>query len=390
MASSTVTVTRRQLYEEAWQTPMLRLARKYGLSDVGLAKILKKHRIPHPTCGHWMKTGAGKEVRRTPLPSPEGNPQIEIQSHTVQALIRDDTVRAEAGRLMQLEGLPEAAIEVRPTLRGAHPLVREAHRRLVSAGPDERGLLRLPDRQSFSIHVSRKQFRRALLVMDALIRALLRRGHGVTSGPQGDAAIGAVVLGQHVCFGMEELVDTTDKGLTEEQRECRRRYGYYWRQVMHTPSGRLCFEIQDSRCPRDGLRRRWRDTRTRHIEGCLNDVVKGLVLVAARLKDVAVEREKRERHEAEARRLRGERRQTHEQGLAKGTQLEADAKAWVQARGIREYLEARKREAVVSHGELRPETAAWIEWALEQADRIDPLRESPPSILDTPPERSYW
>ena len=37
-----VTLHREKLYQEVWQTPISQLASKYGLSDVGLAKVCKR------------------------------------------------------------------------------------------------------------------------------------------------------------------------------------------------------------------------------------------------------------------------------------------------------------------------------------------------------------
>ncbi len=38
-------IIRHELYEQVWTLPMSRLAKQYGLSDVGLAKICKRHNI---------------------------------------------------------------------------------------------------------------------------------------------------------------------------------------------------------------------------------------------------------------------------------------------------------------------------------------------------------
>ena len=38
---------RDELYQEVWSTPMWTLARKYGISDVGLAKVCRK--LDNPT-----------------------------------------------------------------------------------------------------------------------------------------------------------------------------------------------------------------------------------------------------------------------------------------------------------------------------------------------------
>lgn len=44
---------REELYERAWSTPMQKLAKEYGLSDVGLAKTCRKLCIPVPRRGYW-------------------------------------------------------------------------------------------------------------------------------------------------------------------------------------------------------------------------------------------------------------------------------------------------------------------------------------------------
>src|SRR5262249_51342656 len=59
------TLTRQELYDLVWATPMAKLAESFGLSDVGLAKICDRHRIPTPPRGYWAKKNAGKKVKQT-------------------------------------------------------------------------------------------------------------------------------------------------------------------------------------------------------------------------------------------------------------------------------------------------------------------------------------
>lgn len=40
------TLKREELYAQVWSTPMIQLAKKYGLSDRGLAKACKKLEVP--------------------------------------------------------------------------------------------------------------------------------------------------------------------------------------------------------------------------------------------------------------------------------------------------------------------------------------------------------
>ena len=61
-------LTREELYNKVWSTPMQRLAKEFGISDMGLAKICRKHDIPRPPRGYWAKLEFGKKVKKNPLP----------------------------------------------------------------------------------------------------------------------------------------------------------------------------------------------------------------------------------------------------------------------------------------------------------------------------------
>jgi hypothetical protein len=52
-------VNRETLYKEAWETPMSALAERYGISDVALAKICRKLKVPVPP---REDTGPGSEM----------------------------------------------------------------------------------------------------------------------------------------------------------------------------------------------------------------------------------------------------------------------------------------------------------------------------------------
>jgi len=65
-----ITITRQELYDQVWSQPTLKVAREYGLSDVGLAKLCKRNSIPKPPRGYWARKEAGQTVEQTPLPDP--------------------------------------------------------------------------------------------------------------------------------------------------------------------------------------------------------------------------------------------------------------------------------------------------------------------------------
>ena len=60
---------REEIYREIWSEPIQRVAKRYGLSDVGLAKVCRKLLIPRPGRGYWAKKAAGVTLpRQPPLP----------------------------------------------------------------------------------------------------------------------------------------------------------------------------------------------------------------------------------------------------------------------------------------------------------------------------------
>ncbi len=52
--------TRKDLYDLVWSEPMVSLAKRFGLSDVGLAKACRALDVPLPYRGYWAKRAAGR------------------------------------------------------------------------------------------------------------------------------------------------------------------------------------------------------------------------------------------------------------------------------------------------------------------------------------------
>ena len=69
MPTTNTTLTRSELYEKVWSTPMRKLAKEFGISDVGLSKLCRRHDIPLPGMGYWTRVQFGKTTKRIPLPA---------------------------------------------------------------------------------------------------------------------------------------------------------------------------------------------------------------------------------------------------------------------------------------------------------------------------------
>jgi hypothetical protein len=58
--------SRQELYDLVWAEPVSVVAKRFGISDVGLAKLCRRHDIPLPPRGHWAKVAAGKRTGSRP------------------------------------------------------------------------------------------------------------------------------------------------------------------------------------------------------------------------------------------------------------------------------------------------------------------------------------
>ena len=68
MTWKTTSFERQKLFDEVWETPVTKLAKAYGLSDVGLRKICVALDVPLPPRGYWAKRAAGRTVPKPALP----------------------------------------------------------------------------------------------------------------------------------------------------------------------------------------------------------------------------------------------------------------------------------------------------------------------------------
>ena len=68
---------REALYKLVWTAPVAEVAKRLGVSDVALAKLCRRARIPIPGRGYWQRTEAGQPIGPAPLrEAPDGLPEL--------------------------------------------------------------------------------------------------------------------------------------------------------------------------------------------------------------------------------------------------------------------------------------------------------------------------
>jgi hypothetical protein len=154
-------INRKELYKKVWETPITRLSKEYGLSDVGFAKICKKHKIPRPPRGYWARKAAGQRVKRLPLPQEE-DVTIEISPNPFsQNTYKNKDLIAKIAPPKQPD---EAPIVVPDRLTSPHNLTKQSSEVLNGRQPDSEGIVFPPKRGCLDISVSKASLRRALRI----------------------------------------------------------------------------------------------------------------------------------------------------------------------------------------------------------------------------------
>lgn len=105
-------LTRDELYAQVWAEPISKLARQYGLSDRGLAKICTRMGIPTPGRGYWAKVQSGRTPVQVKLPDLKPG-QRERVVLTRQGQILEDSEEYQAvAEQVSHEQDPEHQIDV--------------------------------------------------------------------------------------------------------------------------------------------------------------------------------------------------------------------------------------------------------------------------------------
>jgi hypothetical protein len=391
MNNDSTTVTREELYDLVWSTPMRDLAKRFGISDVGLAKRCRGLKIPMPGRGYWAKKQAGLKVDpRPPLPTwkESWKPDIVIHRREGPATPPTDIEGYEEGqRLIASEKDPVNTISVKQTLHNPHPLIVKTQQALKGIKPDTTGLIVTGRQGVLEVRISPSGIPRALRIMDALIKALEKRGFQVTLKKETEWqwSTRVSILGEDIAFALWEGNEAYEPVLTPAQQREKEKYPFMYDRAHYRPSGKLSLRIRDSYSVRrsDG----WEDNDKKKVEERLNTFVMALIRKALREKMERMERQKREREWQERRRLQEEQERQRREQQARLEKLEQEVTAWNKSQLIREYVEAVGKAAEKQGADLcsDSELSRWITWARGVADWLDPSERKAQELL-RPPE----
>ena len=131
-------VSREELFDFVWSSPMSRLAEGFGISDVALAKKCKKLGIPRPERGYWARIQHGWKGKKPKLPARKtGQPDSIWFDPKPEQLdkVENEPVRLSDAIFEEIEVLrqPENLVVVPSDFDGVHKYVKSS-RTLLQAG----------------------------------------------------------------------------------------------------------------------------------------------------------------------------------------------------------------------------------------------------------------
>jgi hypothetical protein len=351
-----IAITRNELFEKVWTTPISKLAVEYGLSDVGLAKICKRMEIPRPARGYWQKLEGGKAPSRPKLKplTPRGMNKVVINPNRKIKHLKNIVI--ETGQ-----------IPCPDKLEDEHPLTLKTIRALKTAKTGERGILIPRNKIYLDIRVTRDCVNRACLIMDTLMKGLVDRDYELTIEKDDSARTIVSVEGESIEIGIDEKIRAVDHVITPKEKA---EYGGYigWTpRYDHLPTGELTLKIRNATYL--GVRQTWADGKVQKLEDCLGKFITGMHHAAQAIKEHRLERERQELEWEEKNRRWKERQRLEHLENQKIEKLLDDVNNWRLAENIRGYLkEIRKLKGEVEGLD------GWIDWACCYVDKIDPLK----------------
>jgi hypothetical protein len=332
---------------------MVKLAKEFDISDVGLAKVCRAHNIPLPPRGHWAKLQHGKASPTPKLPpSKETTVTFDAQRHRIEALRGKRSNPADSPR----------KVEVQATGAGMtlSPFTKATQKKLLATKRSD-GLIGTYDAETFECRVSHGSIDTLSQLLDAIERAVPTFGGALKPG---EKALDFVFEEQAVSFRI------TEQYTTRTVEVPKKKYDYWQRpEVVYDFTGKFTLEIQGYF---EG-RKKWADGKRQKLTEVLTDFMEGLVAAAKSIKRIRLEREEQHRRwqEESERRAELERRQRDLQDFR--TKLIAEAKAAQDHVLLVEYVDRVRSEIQNIVGPLPEPTVQWLSTASALAGSEAPL-----------------
>jgi hypothetical protein len=367
-------LTRQELYDLVWSTPLKTLAPQFGVSDVGLKKACLRGNIPVPERGYWAKVQANKKVGKVQLPtrSPGMDDEIHIsgssgyryRQYTDEELLGPlppepvfcDPIEALRAEIYDKIGKVTTPKDLSMPHRAVAELLKKDDQRRAKH-------LEAPYLASWDplLFDSTKEKRR-LRIASAILTALSKLGYRATNEKEGQTF--------HVAVGSQTVSLMLSYAKSRGGASNTKKDDAFENSKLLVSVGQEAGQ--------------WHDSNDDRIESHLRNIATEVVVAGElqyrssrlsaynwRKERKAALEEQRHKEAEEARRRERERQEKLER--ARIERLLSQAAALRQATEIRTYVQSiSNTNSTAAAPVAQEEFISWQQWALTQADRIDP------------------
>lgn len=374
--------SREGLYDLVWNEPKAVLAKRLGISDVGLGKICRKADIPVPPRGYWALKDAGKPVVQIPLPArgigqtntiTVGRPASWYYNEPIGELPPAPVFPEPIEQVIGKARLQVGKVSVPKNLSSPHHLIA----RLLAQDEDRRKKLAESPYSWNEPRFDTPAAKRRLRLINAIFLALTRAGYNPAHHGKDAEDLSAHVGDQSVRFVIEPTKAT-------------RRNDVIFDTTNSGPHQTLRIKVDTSVPAPIGIEKEWVDTEDKPLESVVPEIVLGLVVYGELLHRANVEHrykflvERKAEQEEQARKARElaeqkAREAQLRQETARRDHLFCQAMSWEMAARLREFVATVRTHPEAS--EQSAEVNEWATWALSEANALDPMHSSVQTIV---------
>ena len=350
-------LTREQLYDLVWSTPMIQLAKKYKISDNGLRKICKRINIPTPDNGYWLRLKYNKSVSKKKLPPVySGKGEVSLSENNF-----DDNSKGPSIHQLkkEIELSNQYSLKVPSKLTNPDKLIQNVidFYKEREFKPNEIPSFLLVRGRCLDIRTTSSQLNRALRIMDTFIKVVKARGHKITLLP-GKTEV--IILENYTEISIIEKCD-----IIEPEGK------YSSRKLI--PNGKLAFKADTY------YSKEWTDNNVK-LEEKLSTIIAWLELKAIKINIVWDRNREEEKAREEIKRKERELLEIKNMEVLKFKDLLEKSKRFRKAANLRDYIQAIE-ENTIKHRTISDDLKEWIIWAKQKADWYDPLMDHEDSLL---------
>lgn len=217
-----------------------------------------------------------------------------------------------------------------------------------------------------SFRISKMHLNRALRIMDALLKALDKRGCKTAITLDQQLKTEVAVNGKNIEITLKEDFKRFDRPPTEKKKGI-----YDSDRYIYEPNGMFTFSIGNA----VNVQHNWRDGKTIALEDQLNDIVIGIFRAAEELRQREIQRKNEERRQLEIS-VEREKNKILQKRQTECRDLFSELlEKWKKSQDILKLVEDYKAKIIEAKGEIpiSSEESLLIEWAEDYAEKLNPV-----------------